>query len=199
MLKALMVDVDGVIVMPRPGGWAVDMEADLGLSRAAISEHFFAPHWDDVVMGRVGLHERLAPVLARVAPHLSSERLAAYWFEKDAILDQALLDDLAKLRATGVALHLATLQEHLRADHLWTVLGLRDRFDAMHYAADLGCGKPDPAFFARIEERTGFAPHELLLLDDRPMNVEAARAAGWGGALWDGTERLATVLARAGA
>jgi putative hydrolase of the HAD superfamily len=188
-----------VIVVPRPGGWAVDMEADLGLSRAALDEHFFRVHWDDVVMGRAGLHERLGPVLAKVAPHLSSEQLAAYWFEKDAILDQALLDDLARLRADGVALHLATLQEHLRADHLWNALGLRDRFDAMHYAADLGCGKPDPAFFAKVAARTGLAADEMLLLDDRLKNVEAARAAGWRGALWDGAERLAQVLARVGA
>ena len=192
-----MLDVDGVLIKPRPGGWAVDMEADLGLSRAVLAEHFFAVHWDDVVMGRAGLHERLAPVLARIAPHLTSEQLAAYWFEKDAILDQQLLDDLASIRAGGVALHLATLQEHLRADYIWTTLGFRDRFDAMHYAAALGCGKPDPAFFAKVGERTGLAPAEMLLIDDRPENVEAARAAGWGAVQWDGTERLAAVLARA--
>ena len=189
-----MLDVDGVLIKPRPGGWAVDIEADLGLSRAALAEHFFAVHWDDVVMGRAGLHERLGPVLAKIAPHLTSERLAAYWFEKDAILDQTLLDDLARLRPTGVVLHLATVQEHLRADYLWTNLGFRERFDAMHYAADLGCGKPDSAFFAKVEERTRLAPSEMLLIDDRQENVEAARAAGWRGLHWTGEQRLADVL-----
>ena len=192
-----MLDVDGVLIKPRPGGWAVDMEADLGLSRAVLAEHFFAVHWDDVVMGRTGLHERLAPVLALIAPHLTSERLAAYWFEKDAILDLQLLDDLAAIRAGGTALHLATVQEHLRADYIWTTLGFGDHFDAMHYAAALGCGKPDPVFFAKVGERTGLAPAEMLLVDDRLENVEAARAAGWGAVQWDGTERLAAVLARA--
>ena len=194
--RVLMLDVDGVLIQARPGGWTVDMEADLGLSRAALAEHFFAVHWDDVVMGRANLHERLAPVLAQIAPHLTSQKLAAYWFAKDAIVDQQLLEDLADMRASGVALHLATVQEHLRADYLWTILGFRERFDALHYAADLGCGKPDPAFFARVGERTGFAPGEMLLIDDKAENVEAARAAGWGGALWDGTARLAKVLAR---
>jgi putative hydrolase of the HAD superfamily len=198
MLRALMLDVDGVLIVPRPGGWALDLEADLGLAPAALAEHFFALHWDDVVMGRAGLHERLSPVLARIAPHLSSERLAAYWFERDAVLDRQLLDDLAEVRAGGVALHLATVQEHLRADYLWRTLGFRERFDAMHYAADLGCGKPDPAFFAKVAERTGLAPGEMLLIDDKAENVEAARAAGWGAALWDGTELLATLLAREG-
>ena len=190
-----MLDVDGVLITPRPGGWAVDMERDLGLSPATLAEHFFAVHWDDVVMGRAGLHERLAPVLANVAPHLTSEQLAAYWFEKDAIVDQQLLDELAAVRARGTPLHLATVQEHLRAGYIWTTLGFCERFDAMHYAADLGCGKPDPAFFAKVGERTGFAPAQMLLIDDKAENVEAARAAGWRAALWDGTRRLADVLA----
>ena len=189
-----MVDVDGVIVVPRLGGWAADLERDLGVSPEALAEHFFARHWDDVVLGRAGLHERLAPVLAEIAPHLSSERLAAYWFSKDSVLDYPLLDDLALMRARGLSLHLATVQEHCRADHLWTRLGLREQFDAMHYAAELGCAKPDQAFFTAIAARTGYAPVEMLLIDDRAANVEAARAAGWDGVLWTGDERLPDLM-----
>ncbi len=193
-LKALMVDVDGVVIRPRPGGWAADMEAELGLSPQALQEHFFRPHWNDVVLGRAGLHERLAPVLAQHAPHLTSQAVAAYWFEKDAGLDDILLADLAALRADGVELHLATIQEHERAAYIWDELGLRDRFDAMHYAADLGCKKTDTCFYSLVEARTGLRAAELALLDDTAANVDAARAAGWGAALWTGDARLATVL-----
>jgi putative hydrolase of the HAD superfamily len=190
-----MVDVDGVLIKPRLGGWAADIEADLGLSRADLADHFFAVHWTDVELGRAGLHERLGPVLARIAPHLTSQQLAAYWFAKDSVLDYQLLDDLALIRARGVQLHLATVQEHERAAYLWDRLGFRDQFDAMHYAADLGSKKPDPAFYAAIEARTGFAPGDLILIDDKPDNVEAARAAGWGGVHWTGARRLSEVLA----
>ena len=190
-----MVDVDGVVVVAAPGGWAATLEADLGLPLQVLQDELFAQQWEDVILGRAGLNERLAPILAEHAPHLSCEALTAYWFAKDAGLDHALLADLAALRAQGVQLHLATVQEHLRADYLWTTLGLRERFDAMHYAADLGAKKPDPAFFAAIEARTGFAPADLALLDDKLENVEAARAAGWRGLHWTGAQRLAEVLA----
>lgn len=192
-----MVDVDGVVVVPRAGGWAIDLQADLGISGATLQTHFFKPHWDDVVLGRAGLHERLGLVLAEHAPHLTSHQLTTYWFEKDAQLDNALLADLATLRATGVQLHLATIQEHERATWLWTVLGLRDHFDAIHYAADIGWKKTDPEFYAAVEARTGFSGRELFLLDDTVSNVEAALAAGWGGALWDGTAGLLDVLSAA--
>lgn len=195
-LKALMVDVDGVLVHPRAGGhWSEALETDLGLSRAALERAFFAPHWDDIALGRADLHERLAPVLTEIAPHLTSDALADYWFAADARLDETLLADLADLRAGGLILHLATVQEHHRARYLWETLGLRHRFDAMHYAADLGSAKPDPAFYTAIEARTGFAANELALLDDRPGNVAAAQARGWGGLLWDGGRPIGELLA----
>jgi putative hydrolase of the HAD superfamily len=195
-LKALMVDVDGVLVHPKRGGhWSDGMEAELGLSRAALDQHFFAAHWEDVMLGRADLHERLAPVLAKIALHLTSARLADYWFAADGRLDEDLLADLAELRAEGLVLHLATVQEHHRARYLWETLELRQGFDAMHYAADLGCAKPDPAFYAAIEARTGYAAHELALLDDRPANVAAAQARGWGGVLWDGGRPIRDLLA----
>ena len=190
-----MVDVDGVLITPRLGGWAADLERDLGVSKADLAEQFFAVHWQEVVLGNAGLHERLAPVLARIAPGVSSHQLAAYWFAKDSVLDYQLLDDLALVRARGVQVHLATVQEHERAAYLWDRLEFRGQFDAMHYAADLGAKKSDPEFYAAVEARTGFAPADLVLLDDTLANVEAARAAGWGGVHWTGERRLADVLA----
>jgi putative hydrolase of the HAD superfamily len=189
-----MVDVDGVVLTPPPGGWAATMEADLGLAPAVLQEHFFKPHWNDVALGRAGLHARLGPVLAAHAPHLTSEALAAYWFAKDAVLDEVLLADLAEVRARGLKVHLATVQERERAAYLWDTLGFRNRFDAMHYAADLGCKKSDPAFYAAVEARTGFAPGELMLIDDTPGNIEVARSCGWRAAHWTGEARLADLL-----
>lgn len=194
-----MVDVDGVIVHPaHPGGWAERLEADLGLPVAELGRAFFAPHWKDVSLGRADLHDRLAPVLAQIAPQLTSEALADYWFAHDARLDTQLLDDLARVRAGGLELHLATVQEHHRARYLWETLDLGRRFDAMHYAADLGCAKPEPAFYRAIEARTGFTSGHLLLIDDRADNIEGARACGWRTILWDGTRRLGEALAEAG-
>ncbi len=191
-----MIDVDGVLLIS-PGGrpWSWNLQADLGLDPQLLQTRFFAPHWPDVMFGRADLHERLAPVLAEIAPHLSSRRLTDYWFARDAVRDERLLADLAQLRDTGPALHLATVQEHHRARHLWDTLGFRERFDAIHYSAELGCGKPDPAFYRAVTTRTGLAPADITLIDDRMSNVEGARACGWRAVLWDGSRRLAEVLA----
>jgi putative hydrolase of the HAD superfamily len=198
-IKALMVDVDGVIVVhPDPKGWSANLERDLGLSAELLQEAFFKPHFGDVVHGRAGLHERLGPVLAEIAPHINSERLVAYWFEQDANLNYNLLKELAEVRGRGIELHLATVQEHKRAEYLWQILGLRDRFDAMHYAADIGWAKPAAEFFTEVEVRTGFRGAEIFFIDDRVGNVEAAWARGWHAAVWTGERSLASLMAETG-
>jgi putative hydrolase of the HAD superfamily len=201
-VKALMVDVDGVVVVrpadPARRSWAWNLETDLGLSLNQLQGHFFAVHWSDVVHGRADLHDRLALVLAEIAPGLSSQALADYWFEQDSILDQTLLDDLKALGTRGLELHLATVQEHHRARYLMENLGLGQVFQAIHYAADYGLSKPDPAFFRAVEARTGHEPESLLLIDDSLKNVESARVCGWQALHWDGSLRLAEALDVAG-
>jgi len=193
-----MVDVDGVVVVhPDPGGWSANLERDLGLKAELLQSAFFGPHFGDIIHGRAALRDRLAPVLDEIAPHLTCDELCAYWFEQDGYLDRGLLEQLAAFRAQGVALHLATVQEHERAAYLWDAMGLKDHFDAMHYAADLGHAKPAPEFYAAIEARTGYAPADLFFIDDKAANVEAAQARGWRAALWTGQDRLADLIGRA--
>ncbi len=194
--KALMVDVDGVVIVhPDPQGWSAHLKRDLGLSPALLQSAFFAPHWPDVILGRAGLRERLAPVLAEVAPELDADRLIRYWFENDAHLDRSLLAQLAPIRAGGVKLHLATVQEHERARYIWDELALKRHFDGMHYAAELGFAKPEAEFFRAAAARSGFAPGEIFFIDDKQANVDAARGEGWSAALWDGTRPLASLMA----
>lgn len=189
--RALMVDVDGVVVNhPHPEGWAVDLRAACGISREELQACFFRPHWDDVVHGRAPLRARLADALAQAAPHVSADRLIAYWFANDAHVDHDLLAQLGEVRRQGLQVHLATVQEHERAAYLWDVLSFRDHCDGMHYAADLGCSKPAPEFFAAVEARSGFSPEEILFIDDKPDNVEAARQRGWNAAVWTRGARL---------
>jgi putative hydrolase of the HAD superfamily len=184
-IKAIMVDVDGVLLVhPDAKGWSVDLERDLGLSGSKLQSFFFDLHWDDVIHGRASLRERLDPVLQEIAPHVSCDELIDYWFRNDAHVNQALLAELGSIRREGIAVHLATVQEHERARYLWEVLDFRSRFDGMHYAAELGCAKPDPLFYKRVELRTGFKPEDIFFIDDRPANVAAAHECGWGAALW---------------
>lgn len=194
-IKAIMVDVDGVLLVhPDPAGWSASLERDIGLSASTLQAAFFDRHWDDVIHGRATLRERLEPVLHAIAPQLTCQSLIDYWFSHDAHLNHALLDELAAIRARGTQVHLATVQEHERADYIWNDLGFRRAFDGLHYAADLGCSKPAAEFYLAIEARTGFQPRDLFFIDDKIANVESAIGCGWAAALWTGSRTLESLL-----
>jgi putative hydrolase of the HAD superfamily len=198
-IKALMVDVDGVVVVqPQLNGWATNLERDLGVSQARLQESFFTPHFTDIVTGRAALRDRLAPVLAEIAPAVSCDVFIGYWFGNDAHLDQGLLAQIDDMRAKGMRVELATVQEHERAAYLWTTLGLKNHFDAINYAADLGVTKPSPEFFHAIEARCGLASDDIFFIDDKATNVDAARALGWHAAVWDGNRTVLDLMTEAG-
>lgn len=186
-IRALMVDVDGVLVDGRPEDgrhWQTSLEADLGFTSEALHEGFFAPYWESIVLGRAGLIEQLTIALQRIAPHVSPAELVRYWFEKDSRLSADLLWELSLVRSSGIRVYLATNQEHLRAAYLMEKLGLADHVDGIFYSAGLGAKKPDVEFFARVQAALGVRGDELLLIDDDPRNVQAALKAGWQALHW---------------
>lgn len=186
-IKALMMDVDGVLVDGRPEDgrpWHASLEEDLGVSVHALHEHFFAPCWENIVLGRTGLMVQMETALQKIAPHVSPDKLVSYWFEKDSRLMAPLLSELSQARSTGIRVYLATNQEHLRAAYLMNTLGLAEHADANYYSARLGVKKPDTEFFARVQAAVGLHNEEMLLIDDSSENVEAALRAGWQALHW---------------
>ena len=186
-IKALMLDVDGVLVDGRPEDgrhWHASIEEDLGLTSAALQEQFFASHWENIVLGRAGLMDGLTNALQKIAPHVSPATLVSYWFEKDSRLVASFLPELSWVRSAGIRVYLATNQEHLRAAWLTEKLGLAEHVDGIFYSAHLGAKKPDPGFFAKVQAAVGLRGAELLLIDDSRENIEAAREAGWQAFHW---------------
>lgn len=198
MITALMIDVDGVVVRGRPDDgqpWNSRLDVDLGVDAEEVQQEFFRPYWDNVVTGKISLHDCLGPVLERIAPRLSCEELIAYWFENDARIDSRLLQEIGALRAQGINAYLATNQEHNRAAYLMDKLGLAGHFDGIYYSADLGHQKPDVAFFRNVEKEVGIPAQSLFLIDDSFANIEAAKRIGWKAALWTGDDRLNDLMA----
>src|SRR5436305_4789882 len=173
-----MVDVDGVLVDGRPEDgrpWHTSVEEDLGLTSGLLHEQFFAPYWENIVLGRAGLMEHLMTALQKIAPHVGPDQFVSYWFERDSRLAAPLLQELSLVRSAGIRVYLATNQEHLRAAYLMEDLGLAEHVDGMFYSARLGAKKPDVEFFAKVEAAVGLRGDEMLLIDDSGQNIQAAR------------------------
>jgi 2-haloacid dehalogenase len=105
---------------------------------------------------------------------------------------------LHELRARGVALYAlsnwnADTFERTRA--LFPFLGA---FDGLVISGRIGLAKPDPRIYRHLLEAHGLAAGEVLFVDDRAPNVEAAGALGIEGLLFEGSALLRAELVRRG-
>jgi putative hydrolase of the HAD superfamily len=197
--RALFFDVDGVVVHgfhtrpERRRRWDDALSQDLGIEPSAFVEHFIrGPFERQVLLGQRSLVSALEEVLPKLGYAGSPMVLIDYWLSRDSQLNFQLLDLIARLRRTGIGpIYLATNQEHLRAFHLWSMLGLRMSFDDIFYAARLGVLKPQPAFFEAIDRQIGPQAEPPLFFDDSETVVQAARAHGWDAVLFDTIEDCA--------
>lgn len=71
-------------------------------------------------------------------------------------------------------------------------------FDVLVWSFQLGMAKPDPAIYRHLLNELGTRPDETLFLDDKAINVEAARALGIRALEFSTIERLREDLIAAG-
>lgn len=192
-MRLVLFDVDGVLVhgyhtrLERQRRWDEHMEADLGIRPAEFRDQFiygvFVSH---VLTGRMSLVSALEQALPSLGFCGSPMTVVSYWLERDSHLNQELLAVIRALRQSGaVRLGVATNQEHLRAFHLWSTLGLQQLFDDMFHSARLGVLKPSRDFFERVSRLAAAQGERPLMFDDSPEVVSAANEFGWEGVLYD--------------
>jgi HAD superfamily hydrolase (TIGR01509 family) len=101
-------------------------------------------------------------------------------FERELQPVPGVVQLLEKLAADEVPYCVASSGSHerIRVGHRKT--GLDRWFDEgrVFSSQDVGRGKPAPDLFLRAAERMGVAPHRCVVVEDSPLGVRAANAAG---------------------
>jgi putative hydrolase of the HAD superfamily len=72
------------------------------------------------------------------------------------------------------------------------------RFDALVWSFQVRMAKPDPAIYRYVLDTLGTSPEETLFLDDKPENIEAARALGMKAIKFSTVEQLRADLIATG-
>jgi len=73
-----------------------------------------------------------------------------------------------------------------------------EAFAALLFSCDLRAAKPETQVYAAVEQALGLPGAQLAFFDDRPVNVEAARARGWRAHLWQGADQARHQLVELG-
>lgn len=184
MISTLLFDVDGVVVN-KPFLFSKKYSAEFNISPAIITK-FFDTDFQPCEVGKADLREVLIPYLKEWGWKKSADDFLLYWFKAEHYVDERLLADINKLRASGVLCYLQTTQEKYRAAYLWNDMNLRNSFDGMFCSADLGVKKPNVQFWELIYKAIQpVEKHNILLWDDKVNIVESASVFGFKAELYE--------------
>ncbi|MFF8981729.1 HAD family hydrolase [Streptomyces eurythermus] len=101
-------------------------------------------------------------------------------FERELRPVPGVTDVLEKLAADGVPYCVASSGSHerIRVGHRTTGLDRWFTDERIFSSEDVGRGKPAPDLFLYAAERMGVAPGRCVVVEDSPLGVQAAVAAG---------------------
>lgn len=187
--RVVLFDLFGVIALPRVPGALAAMAAQ---SEAGL-EGFEAAYWNrrpEYDAGRITAAEYWARVLGDAGVVATSElaeslRLAdiASWSRVDPRMVE-FVRDLNRRTRVG-------LLSNIPADHAEAFLRAQPwlhELPLLALSGRMGCAKPDPAAFRHCVAGFPAEPHDILFVDDRVENVEAARREGLRGHVFTGME-----------
>jgi putative hydrolase of the HAD superfamily len=141
-----------------------------------------AEYWTSV-MGRAPSATRLAELIALDT---------GMWLH----LDPEALDGAERAAQRGFRLALfsnAPLEVAAGIDGLQPLGQFQPRF----FSCRLRAIKPEPQAYAQVLSTLGAAPEDVVFVDDRPANVEAASALGMRAVLFEGPEQFEMIARRA--
>jgi putative hydrolase of the HAD superfamily len=143
------------------------------------------------MIGKVGTSEYLEAFLGECTVKdlhgLAVNRLSVVGRERTSVF--AIVEQLKQagfmccVLSNTIALH----WEKLTSADEYPSLGVFDHVFASHL---IGCAKPEEASFSFVANELKIRMSECLLIDDTPLNVNRARAAGWSALLFNDAAQM---------
>lgn len=107
-----------------------------------------------------------------------------------ATVDPVMLNWATNLNKAGFKIAiLSNMGEDLLA-HMRDNFGWLDGFHHLTWSCELNTVKPEPEIYRYTLKNLGVEPNEALFLDDKPENIEGARAVGMHALLFRNAESL---------
>lgn len=178
MTKALLLDVDGVVIS-RKNNFSVRLAEEYRVPPDRILP-FFENEFQQCIVGKADLKEELKKYLASWNWTGTVDELLEFWFASEAVKNEPLIEYVQELRKRGVACYLQTNNEKYRVRYLTETIGLVKLFDGVFASAELGYKKPEPKFWqAVLQKLAPLTKEEIMVWDDDQENVASAKTFGF--------------------
>jgi epoxide hydrolase-like predicted phosphatase len=193
-IRAVYFDLGGVILRTEDKSPRLELAKSLGLDYDGIEKVVFGEASIPATLGSISAQEHWRNVLHTLGlPESEAARVEETFYGGDR-LDRELLGFLRSLRPARKVGLISNAWSSLRE---WIVSQkFEDVFDEMIISAEVGMGKPDAGIYHYALEKLGVVPAEAVFVDDMPVNIEAARALGLHGVLFQNREQTITDVNR---
>lgn len=195
MLRALLIDLDGVIRLWRSQEDPA-AEASFGFPPGSVRRVAFAPErLQPVITGQICdevWRSQIRDQLALEFPEADAAAAVAWWSSPYGEVDSTVLELMGDCRSRAAVVLITNATSRLPDD--LRRLGLDGAFDHVVNSSVVGAAKPDPAIFRAALAAAGAAVTEALFVDDTLGHVEAARRLGIAGHHYRGPEALRAEL-----
>ncbi len=180
MKKILLLDADGVAIVPREKYFSDRYSEEFGVSKDVIIP-FFKNEFNDCLIGKSEVSEVFAEqnILEKWGWKGTLPELFQYWWAGENKRFEEVLSFVQELRAQGVKCYLTTDQEKNRAEYIMQGMGLAKDLDGAFFSYQFGVRKTDAEYWRKLLAELGNPnPSDVEFWDDDEENVAAAKSAG---------------------
>lgn len=180
MIKAVIFDMDGVVVNTEPIGYRANQELYKSLNITVPDEVYgtFIGNSDKMIVQKL---KDLYP-LSLTHQELLDEKYKYYFNAFDSAEDLEMLpgvkDLIIDLYKNGMKLLLASSASNRKIEKVFTRFNLHQYFDSTISGEDFEESKPNPAIFNEAVAKSGFTKEECIIIEDSTNGIKAAKAAG---------------------
>ena len=192
MIKAICFDADGVMVNPA-FQFSRHLHEVYGIEPKTTMP-FFGGVFGECLTGKKQIRDELPPYLTSWGWHKGVDEFIQTWLEQDDVIDEKMVQVVRQLRKAGMPCYLATNQERNRASYMRNQMGFEALFDSCFISCEMGCQKPDAAYYRHIESSLGVKPQEILFWDDSKGHVETARQRGWQAKVYNSYDEFVSLM-----
>ena len=194
MIKNIIFDIGRVLVTFDPIQYVNSLGFDEETARAVVGAIFHDPLWIETDRGVIPVEEFEEAFVANAPDYEPQIREAYRKMGRMIQLMPHTMPWVKALKERGYRLYvLSNYGEYL-------FLKSKDRLDFMPYmdgaviSYQIQMIKPDREIYEYILNKYGLLPEESVFIDDRPENVEGAKAVGMSGILFENFEQTSGEL-----
>ena len=164
-------------MLPIHGTFAGLMAERLGVSEAEILHVLGKPENDMWDMDELSDDEFFNFLLAELDLPITLKAVLEKFVVDDFYVDPEMLAYIRTLQKTYKTALLTNFPSHVH-DFMQTAWRVDGAFDHIFASCDVKLIKPDPKIYHLALQRLDCQPEEVVFVDDRPINVQAAEALG---------------------